>query len=65
MNNLIIKTENEANIRQKIAFKNILENNGKLQPALEQAGYSKGYAKNPQLIKKNEGMEISDENLFT
>jgi len=34
--------------RQKIVLANALKNAGKLQPAMEAAGYAKGYAKNPQ-----------------
>ncbi len=48
-------TKKEPNLRQKKAFKNMLENGGKLQPAMEKAGYTRAYSKNPDKIKKTKG----------
>ena len=45
----------EPNIKQKEAFKVMLENGGKLQPAMEKVGYSKAYSKNPDKLKKTKG----------
>ena len=48
---------NEPNIRQKEAFMSMLENGGKLQPAMEKVGYSKAYSKNPDKLKKTKGWQ--------
>lgn len=48
-------TKIEPNLRQKETFKKMLENGGKLQPAMESSGYTKAYSKNPDKLKKTKG----------
>lgn len=50
-----MKRTKEPNLKQKEAFKNMLENGGKLQPAMEKAGYTKAYSKNPDKLKRTKG----------
>ena len=45
----------EPNIKQKEVFKKMLENGGKMQPAMEEVGYSEAYSKNPNKLKKTKG----------
>lgn len=50
--NKAAKPKRKSNLlRQALAHKKILENKGKVGPALVAAGYSKTYANNPQLFK--------------
>jgi len=43
--------------RQRKTLKNMVENGGKLSPAMKKAGYSDAYAKNPHKLRKTEGFQ--------
>ncbi len=44
-----------ATVKQKLAFKKMLENRGNASKAMTKAGYSKAMAKNPQSMTRSKG----------
>lgn len=49
------KGKSEPNITQKKVFKAMLENGGKMSPAMKESGYSNSYAKHPEKLKRTKG----------
>jgi hypothetical protein len=47
----------EPNIRQKKTLVAMVENGGKMSPAMEKSGYSKSYSKHPEKLKKTKGWQ--------
>lgn len=47
----------EPNLRQRRTAEIMMENGGKMSPAMKIAGYSKAYSKNPDKLKKTKGWE--------
>lgn len=45
----------KATIKQRKALKAVVENGGNMGKAMQEAGYSKAMAKNPQKLKESEG----------
>jgi len=51
----------QPTIRQKKTMMAVVENGGKLQPAMEKAGFSKAYAKSGKLVKTKTWQQLMDE----
>lgn len=53
-----------ATIKQKLAVKKILENNGNVSKSMKDAGYARGTAKNPQQLTRSKGwLELMEKEL--
>ncbi len=53
-----------ATLRQKVAFKNTLENRGNVSSAMRISGYSDAYSKNPQQLTESVGWkQLLDQDL--
>jgi hypothetical protein len=56
--------QNEPNMRQKKTLEVMLDNGGKMSPAMKEAGYGEGYAKNPnKLATTKTWKQLVDERL--